>query len=85
MHAYKWHKVLFENTYQIGSPPSHITYTGYFFRCKKDDQICSTTGECGRHGTSCADPENFVRWCPTLTTFSFSFKLMRGGRIQVPL
>ena len=31
---------------------------------------------------TCADPESFVRGGPALTTF---FKLMRRGRIQVPL
>ena len=44
-----------------------------------------------KNGTvhACADPENFVRVGPTLTTFFFLlllfFSLMRGGRIQKPL
>ena len=34
-------------------------------------------------GSPCGDPESFVKGGPTLTTFFF--KLIRGGRIQVPL
>ena len=34
---------------------------------------------------ACADPEKFVRGGPTLTTFFFFFKLMRGDMIQIPL
>ena len=34
---------------------------------------------------ACADPENFVRGGPTLTTYLFFLKLMRGEMIQIPL
>ena len=39
------------------------------------------------HHTACADPESFVSWGPTLTSFFFVFvfKLMKGGMKRIPL
>ena len=41
-----------------------------------------TCYDCYSFQCPCADPESFVRGCPILT---FSFELMRGGRIRIAI